>query len=319
MKRELLLVRHGKVDRNTGTVPTNWPLRESGERAAQRVGTWLLERGLVPGRVVSSPAEQALATAERVSKAMGLGERQILQDHRILASDPVVLLEIARAFPTTLERGMIVGHNPGLELLLEDLVGNAQGSPDVGLLPMGAVAWLAVDSEWQKLSPKRAHLIGITRPSDLPRLFPFPGPGGNELRKRPAYYYTQSSVIPYRVRQGKVEILVTFSRKNRYPVVPKGIKEPGLTHRESAAQEALEEAGIEGVVGTLIGRYHYRKWGGSCQVDVYSMKVVRELPESEWQEHERGREWVTPERAIEILHQPALGPMVEQLVMELTG
>jgi phosphohistidine phosphatase len=40
------------------------------------------------------------------------------------------------------------------------------------------------------------------------------------------------------------------------------------------------------------------------------MEVTRILPEEEWEERHRGREWVSPESAAERLRQPELGPLV---------
>ena len=169
-------------------------------------------------------------------------------------------------------------------------------------------------ADWGVLVAGCARLDAITRPGTLPKKFPYPAPDGKELRDRPAYYYTQSSVIPYRVRDGKAEILVIASSKKHHLVVPKGIKDPGLSPRESAAKEALEEAGIEGEVAeTALGSYTCEKWGATCTVTVYPMKVTRFIAEEDWEESHRGREWVSPERAAKELKQRELAPLVNKL------
>ena len=173
-------------------------------------------------------------------------------------------------------------------------------------------------ADWKTLIAGCAQLVSITRPGTLPKKFPFPGPDGKELRDRPAYYYTQSSVIPYRIRDGEAEILVIASSKKHHLVVPKGIKDPGLSPRESAAKEAWEEAGIEGkVADTVLGSYHCDKWGATCTVDVYAMEVTRVIPEEEWQESHRGRQWVSPEKAARQLKQEELRPLVKKLAASL--
>ena len=99
----------------------------------------------------------------------------------------------------------------------------------------------------------------------------------------PDYLFVQSAVIPFRVRDGKVEILLITSRKKRRWVIPKGVKEPDLSAPDSAAKEALEEAGIEGEVSEHpIGCYEYRKWGGTCHVEVFVMAV--QTVHEEWLE-----------------------------------
>jgi phosphohistidine phosphatase len=121
-------------------------------------------------------------------------------------------------------------------------------------------------------------------------------------------------VIPYRVRDGKPEILVIASSKKHHLVVPKGIKDPGLSPQASAAKEALEEAGIEGeVADTALGSYSCEKWGATCTVTVYPMKVTRVIAEEEWEESHRGRQWVSPEKAASQLKQQELRPLVKKL------
>lgn len=108
----------------------------------------------------------------------------------------------------------------------------------------------------------------------------------------PDYFFVQSAVIPYRERDGKLEILLITSRKRRRWVIPKGVKEPELSAQVSAAQEALEEAGIEGRVSERpIGYYEYEKWGGTCRVEVFTMAV--EKVHEQWLENYRGREWIS--------------------------
>ena len=319
MTRELLLLRHGKSDWDTGLDDFHRPLMDRGKRGAQRVGVWLAQQERVPDYIVTSPAERALVTAQKACKAMGNGDEGIQQDRRIYAADIDRLLAVLSDCPQDAGRIMLVGHNPGLEELLDWLVSDTLPVPDDGKrLPTATLAIVKMPDDWQTLIAGCARLDSITRPGMLPKKFPFPAPNGKEQRDRPAYYYTQSSVIPYRVRGGKVEILVIASSKKHHLVVPKGIKDPGLSPRESAAKEAREEAGIEGEIAeTALGSYTCEKWGATCTVAVYPMKVTRVIPEEDWEECHRGREWVTPEQAISQLKQTELRPLVKKLAAAL--
>ena len=117
------------------------------------------------------------------------------------------------------------------------------------------------------------------------------------MTEKPDHYYQQSAVIPYRLNAGHLLIMVISSRKRKRWVIPKGIKEPELSSRRSAAKEAAEEAGISGKVSVApIGEYQYRKWGGVCRVEVFTMAVEQEL--DEWPESFRDREWVELEEAV---------------------
>ena len=315
MKRELLLLRHGKSDRDTGVDDFHRPLKDRGKRDAQRIGVWLARQKILPGHIVASPAERALVTAQKACKAMGCGDQRVQRDERIYAAGLDALLAVLADCPDDADRVMLVGHNPGLEELLVYLAGREVQLPKDGkLLPTAALARLQMPADWRALIPGCARLDAITRPATLPKKFPYPAPDGTEQRDRPAYYYTQSSVIPYRLHDGKVQVLVISSSKNHHMVVPKGIKEPGLSARESAAREALEEAGAEGEVAeTALGSYTYNKWGATCSVAVYPMKVTRLIPEKEWEERHRGRQWLSPDKAARQLKQKELKPLVKKL------
>jgi phosphohistidine phosphatase len=210
---------------------------------------------------------------------------------------------------------MLVGHNPGLEQLLSFLVDEPVELPEDGkLMPTATLARLTVPDDWSDLKAGQAKLLQLIRASSLPEKFPFPSPDGKELRDRPAYYYTQSSVIPYRINNGQLEILIISSSKNKHWVVPKGIADPGHSLQDSARKEAWEEAGVEGdVAEDAVGTYSYHKWGATCHVTVYPMAVTRQLPEAKWEERHRGRKWVSPTGAATLLKQDELGPMVMAL------
>ena len=105
----------------------------------------------------------------------------------------------------------------------------------------------------------------------------------------------QSAALPWRRgADGAVEVLLITSRETRRWVIPKGWPIKGLTSAESAAREAFEEAGVEGVTsGKKLGVYHYDKRlrSGRLQqvrVSVYGLQVLRELdawPEKGQREH----------------------------------
>ncbi|MES9827398.1 MAG: histidine phosphatase family protein [Candidatus Thiodiazotropha sp.] len=321
MTRELMLLRHGKSDWSQQLEDFKRPLKDRGKRGAQRMGVWLLQQQLQPDYVISSPAERAIVTAQKTVKAMGGDADAIVQDRRIYAANVGELLRVLSDVPPDSKRVMLVGHNPGLEMLTEYLHGERIPLPSDGkLIPTATLAHIEMPDDWIDLKTGDGELLSIVRPSSLDNKFPFPDEHGTEMRDRPAYYYKQSSVIPYRVEEGEVEILVVMSSKRKHWVLPKGISEPALSLQDSAAKEALEEAGVEGEVAEEpIGAYSYEKWGAECTVSVYPMQVTRELPEDEWEEHHRGREWLAPKQAMKRVKQAELKPMIQALSKQLKG
>ena len=113
-------------------------------------------------------------------------------------------------------------------------------------------------------------------------------------------------------------VLITSRRRRRW-VIPKGVVERGLSPAESAAKEAFEEAGVIGPVAPEpVGRYQYRKWGGTCTVQVFLLEV-REARE-EWAESEfRERQWLSPSQASLRVEEPALRELISSLPALIPG
>lgn len=321
MTRELLILRHGKSDWTPQVSDFYRPLKNRGKRGAQRIGEWLWTMDLRPDLIISSAAERALSTAHKCCKAMDLrvGDR-IVEDRRLYLASLTELLEVLAGRIRAPARVMLVGHNPGLEDLLEYLAAGSVPVPADGkLLSTATLAVLSMPEKWNHPGRGCARLNTIVRARDLPDGFGFPGPGGDEMRDRPAYYYCQSAVIPYRnhTRAG-LQFLVIGSSKKRHWVMPKGICEPGMTSQDSAAREAWEEAGIRGIVAARkIGTYRVKKWGAECSVDVYPMEVTEMAATDEWEESHRSRRWLSAEQAMACLRQKELADLVGSLARRL--
>ncbi|WP_417790526.1 histidine phosphatase family protein [Terasakiella pusilla] len=308
MVKDLLILRHGHAKSKSTYGDFGRELKDKGKRNAQRMGVWLAENELQPDCVIASPAVRAKRTAEKCCKTAGLNARTIAFDDRVFDALPQTVLGIIQSCPPETERLLIVGHNPSLSSLASMLSGEPCG------LEPGSMAHLQITGEWVDLSPEASKKVQLVSPDDLPELFPYPDLAGEERRVRPAYYYTQSCVVPYRLKNDEVEVLIISSSKNKHWVVPKGIHDPGLSAQESAANEALEEAGVEGVVhDTVLGQYAYAKWEATCEVTVYPMEVTRELEPEEWEENHRLRRWVLADSAAQLINNADLGEIVAGL------
>ena len=138
------------------------------------------------------------------------------------------------------------------------------------------------------------------------------------MKTRPPWFYKQSGVIPYRVAGEEVEIMLITSRRGARWIIPKGVVDLGRTPEESALKEAFEEAGIEGVaVSEELGEYEYEKWGGTCRVKVYLMRVERAL--DSWPESgARRRSWMTVERAAKAVREERLKELILSVPRSLT-
>ena len=116
----------------------------------------------------------------------------------------------------------------------------------------------------------------------------------------------QSGVIPYRIINGQIEVMLITSSGSKRWVIPKGLIEPNMTPEDSAAKEAWEEAGVLGqVFPNLMGIYEYYKSGCTWQVDVFLLQVETVL--DNWPEaYKRKRQWVSIPKAIKRVDEPDL-------------
>lgn len=111
------------------------------------------------------------------------------------------------------------------------------------------------------------------------------------------FNFKQSGVIPYRLNNGVLEILLITSIKRQKWIIPKGYVEFNLSPFESAKKEAFEEAGIIGSNETYeLGTVELDTGIGLTHMKIFSMEVIKILddyPEKEL----RKRKWFNAEEA----------------------
>lgn len=117
----LYLLRHGVAEERTA-----WrgdddlrPLTPKGERGVERVAALLTNAGVAPAVIISSPLARAEMTARIVAESLGA---PVVTDE--LLAGPC----LGRDLPGLLARVdggdvMLVGHEPTMSVLLEDLTG----------------------------------------------------------------------------------------------------------------------------------------------------------------------------------------------------
>jgi phosphohistidine phosphatase len=161
--KTLLVLRHAKSSWNDPALDDHErPLNMRGRRDAPRMGELVRENGLIPDVVISSDAVRARLTAEAVAEAARYPGKILLDPHLYMAcpADILSLLSTVRENANTV---MIVGHNPGLEELVEHLTGERQDLPTAALAQIG----LPID-QWRNLKRStRGTLLGLWRPKEL--------------------------------------------------------------------------------------------------------------------------------------------------------
>lgn len=119
----------------------------------------------------------------------------------------------------------------------------------------------------------------------------------------------QVAAVCYRARREEIEFLLVRTRGGRW-IFPKGSTQPGLTHAQSAALEAFEEAGVHGRMEEIsFARYLRKKTEGGKSsvrpllVNTHLCEVSRLEPPQEsgrnptWCSVEQAKQWLREDRS----------------------
>ncbi|MHA6266409.1 NUDIX hydrolase [uncultured Aliiroseovarius sp.] len=126
---------------------------------------------------------------------------------------------------------------------------------------------------------------------------------------------TQFGALPYRLHEGRVEVLLITTRGTGRWIIPKGWPMDGETPAGAAATEAFEEAGVEGKLShNVLGFFAYDKGHAGerlpCVVAVFPLKV-KKIHKSYPEKAERRRRWVSAKKAAQMVSEPELRRMIK--------
>ena len=170
--KTLGLFRHAKSDwHDPRARDFDRPLNLRGERGAALVGRHIFDHDVKWDKVIASPAVRVAETIELAAKATGR-PIAVNWDRRIYLASSATLLDLLREQKDDPGSVLMVGHNPGLEDVIFDLVPDDDTSPlrDVVELkfPTASFAVLELDIEhWSELKDRCGKLVHLTRPRDL--------------------------------------------------------------------------------------------------------------------------------------------------------
>jgi phosphohistidine phosphatase len=161
--KSVLLLRHAKSSwKQPELADHDRPLNKRGKRDAPLIGRLLKRKDLVPENIISSTAIRARATAEAVAKASGY-KGEIVLNKSLYAAGPDAYLNIMHDLSDEYARALIIGHNPGLEELVEMLTG------EIHLMPTCSLAHVKIRvDKWSDIDNKiKGKVAGIWRPREL--------------------------------------------------------------------------------------------------------------------------------------------------------
>ena len=172
MKRTLYLLRHAKSSWDEPLLDDfDRPLNRRGRKAAADMAKAMSRRGLVPDLVLCSAARRAQDTWALMTPIVAKDVPVRVLKSLYLATPSRLLTALARV-PQTVERALLLGHNPGIERLALKLAGAESTSSALATLrtkyPTGALAEILFDTpDWSTLGSASGRLIRFLRPRDL--------------------------------------------------------------------------------------------------------------------------------------------------------
>jgi phosphohistidine phosphatase len=162
--KTLLILRHAKSSWAGHTGDHDRPLNDRGRRDAPRMGELMRTEELLPDLILTSTAVRAHTTARLVADAGGF-EGSIESLRSLYHGATEDFLSALRTVPDSVERVLVVAHNPGLEELLDELTGEDE------VLPTAALAQVALPvARWSQLRANgTGELLNLWRPRELRR------------------------------------------------------------------------------------------------------------------------------------------------------
>jgi phosphohistidine phosphatase len=158
--KHLLLLRHAEAEQSPpGLGDFDRMLTERGHAQAQQAATSIAATALSIDIVLASPARRARDTISIVAETLGLPISIDFDPHLYLGS-PDALLQALRLIRPDAHTVLLVGHNPGISELAQQLGGSGH---DVSLRTAGLCHLTFAHADWDALGTGKSCSIVVVR------------------------------------------------------------------------------------------------------------------------------------------------------------
>jgi phosphohistidine phosphatase len=133
--KTLTLLRHAKSSwAESRLADHNRPLNDRGERDVPVMAQSMMDAGIRPSLILSSPAVRAWTTARIIAREIGYPAEFLQRDPALYLANRSTLLDVVSRQENGFNSIVLVGHNPGLTELAQFLVpGITDNIPTCGL------------------------------------------------------------------------------------------------------------------------------------------------------------------------------------------
>ena len=145
--KTLYLVRHAKSDWGDQSLADfDRPLNKRGKKDAPFMGKVLNKKGIVPDKIISSPAKRAKKTALEIAEKLNYHSKQIIFEEKLYDASSKDILSIVKNINEKFVTAMIFGHNPGLTLL-----NNYISNKYIDNIPTSGIVALNLEVKWSEI------------------------------------------------------------------------------------------------------------------------------------------------------------------------
>ncbi len=169
MKR-LTILRHAKSRSGDAHIDDfNRPLEEGGWKAARRMGRELNHRGIRFDYCAASMAVRVRETLEGLIEGFGQQDFEVRFEPMIYDATIATLLDIVRGLPANVKAPLLVGHNPGLQGLIIQLVRDRSSRDRVAdKFPTTGLAQIDLPAHhWGDVQPGSGEIAELIYPKEL--------------------------------------------------------------------------------------------------------------------------------------------------------
>jgi len=163
----LYLLRHAKSSWDDPKLPDHdRPLNPRGLKAAKRMAQRTHRDNVSPALLLCSSARRARETLAPIEQA--LSPAKIRVEDGLYAADAAQLLERLHRIAPSVPSVMIIGHNPGIQELAVQLVGDQEARSRIASkFPTGSLATLSIRApRWRGLVACGVELVEFMTPRD---------------------------------------------------------------------------------------------------------------------------------------------------------
>lgn len=159
--KTVYLIRHAKSSwKDMSLRDIDRPLNKRGKRDAPFMGKLLVDQGVQPDVLISSPANRAFTTACHIANAFGIEKEDIIKDKSIYEAYTTDILQIIQSQPSSRSTIFLFGHNPTFTSVANQFTSNyIDNVPTCGIVQIEAPI-----NDWKAFNEKTGKVISFQYP-----------------------------------------------------------------------------------------------------------------------------------------------------------